>query len=120
MSNASLVALSGDLGAGKTTFAQAAAAALGVKESVNSPTFIILKVYALFGQRFDHLIHIDAYRLEGGAELMALGFDDLLRDPGNLILIEWPEHVMGILPEERTNIRLHIVEETVREIEIEP
>jgi tRNA threonylcarbamoyl adenosine modification protein YjeE len=103
-----IVTLSGDLGAGKTTFAQAVAKALGVQEDVTSPTFVIEKIYQLRGQRFDHLVHIDAYRLENPHELDVLGFKELLRDPKNLILLEWPERIAGSLPEDAVKVRFDI------------
>jgi tRNA threonylcarbamoyladenosine biosynthesis protein TsaE len=90
---ATLVTLSGELGAGKTAFTKAIAKALGVGEVVNSPTFVLEKIYTLTGQSFKRLVHIDAYRLESGAELGALGFDELMKDPENLVLLEWPERV---------------------------
>lgn len=95
---ARVVALSGDLGAGKTAFAQGVAKALGVREVVTSPTFVIEKVYDLEAQGFGRLIHIDAYRLDGAEELRKLGWDTIVADPENLILIEWPERVPGLLP----------------------
>ena len=116
--SATLLTLSGELGAGKTTFTQAIARTLGVRESVTSPTFVILKVYALENQPFERLVHIDAYRLEGGRELLALGFDDLLADPNNLILIEWPEKVADALPKKRIGISFSILSETERGVEI--
>ncbi|HQT82628.1 MAG TPA: tRNA (adenosine(37)-N6)-threonylcarbamoyltransferase complex ATPase subunit type 1 TsaE [Candidatus Paceibacterota bacterium] len=98
--DATLVTLSGELGAGKTSFTKAVARALGVKEIVNSPTFVLEKIYLLGGEAstFKRLVHIDAYRLEKGGDLAPLGFDELLRDPGNLILLEWPEKVADALP----------------------
>jgi tRNA threonylcarbamoyladenosine biosynthesis protein TsaE len=96
---ATLVTLSGELGAGKTTFTQGVAKALGVLESVTSPTFVLEKIYELpEGNAFSKLVHIDAYRLEGGDELAALGFSELMYDPGNLVLLEWPERVADALP----------------------
>ena len=96
---ATLVTLSGELGAGKTAFVKAVAEALGVEEVVNSPTFVLEKIYALpEGAAFKRLVHIDAYRLERGAELAPLGFDELMKDAGNLILLEWPEKVAEALP----------------------
>ena len=82
----------------------AVAKAIGVGEVVNSPTFVLEKIYPLplfsqkSGKGFKRLIHIDAYRLEKGSDLAPLGFDELYRDPGNLILLEWPERVASALP----------------------
>jgi tRNA threonylcarbamoyladenosine biosynthesis protein TsaE len=105
---ATVVTLSGDLGAGKTTFAQAFAQALGVRENITSPTFVIQKSYELAGQKFQRIIHIDAYRLEGSHELEALAFKELLQDPANIILVEWPEKVPGIIPKHAVKIRFDI------------
>lgn len=96
---ATVVALSGELGAGKTTFAQGMARALGVEEQVTSPTFVIERVYPLSGQKFARLVHIDAYRLKGTHELPAIGWDELIADSGNLVIIEWPEMIPGALPQ---------------------
>jgi tRNA threonylcarbamoyladenosine biosynthesis protein TsaE len=96
---ATLVTLSGELGAGKTTFTQAVARALGVTEHVTSPTFVLMKIYSLPASvAFRQLVHIDAYRLEGGKDLAALGFDEIMQDAGNLVLLEWPEKVQDKLP----------------------
>ncbi len=104
---ATLVTLSGELGAGKTAFTQAVARAYGVSESVTSPTFVLEKVYALpEGSSFTHLIHVDAYRLESADELRVLGWETLMQEGGNLILLEWPENVREALPEAAVAIRL--------------
>ena len=104
---ATLVTLSGELGAGKTAFTKAVASALGVGETVTSPTFVLEKIYALpDGKPFDRLIHIDAYRLESGADLAPLGFDELMRSEANLILLEWPEKVSDALPEPAVSISI--------------
>ncbi len=103
---ATVVALSGELGAGKTTFVQAIAKVLGVEEVVTSPTFVIEKIYALEGQKFSRLIHIDAYRLNGAHELEVLGWKELLADQGNFILIEWPEKVADAVPADAIRITL--------------
>lgn len=95
---ATLVTLSGELGAGKTSFTQGLAAALGVTETVTSPTFVLEKVYALEGQKFSKLVHIDAYRLDTGRALEALGFSELMKEPDTLIVLEWPERVSDTLP----------------------
>lgn len=116
---ATVVALSGDLGAGKTTFAQAVAKVLGVAESVTSPTFVIEKIYKVTHPLFTHLIHIDAYRLEQSAELTKLGFAEVAHDPHNLVLIEWPEKVPEALPREAKRITFSFIDETTREVEYE-
>lgn len=108
MSGATLVTLSGELGAGKTAFTKAAAKALGVEEIITSPTFVLEKIYLLGEQPFKRLIHIDAYRLEKGADLAPLGFDELMQDAGNLILLEWPEKVDDVLPAATVRISLTV------------
>jgi tRNA threonylcarbamoyladenosine biosynthesis protein TsaE len=111
-----VLALTGALGAGKTTFTKAFVAACGVLETVTSPTFVIEKRYALTGQSFAQLVHIDAYRLESAHELEVLGFRTLLQDPGNLILLEWPEKVSEVVPSSARWIRFAHVDETNRVI----
>lgn len=111
-----IVGLYGDLGSGKTAFTQAIAKCLGVKETVTSPTFVIEKIYKLRGENFDHLIHIDAYRLKSGDELLHLGWEEIAKNPKNLILIEWPERVAEILPGDMKKIYFIFVAENTREI----
>lgn len=98
--SATLVTLSGELGAGKTAFTKAVAKYLGIEEVVTSPTFVLEKIYLLGGEasKFKRLVHIDAYRLEQGSDLSTLGFDELMQDAENLILLEWPEKVSDALP----------------------
>lgn len=108
--------LYGDLGSGKTAFTQAVAKCLGVKETVTSPTFVIEKIYKLKNKNFDHLIHIDAYRLKSGDELLHLGWEEIAKNPKNLILIEWPERVAEILPGDMKKIYFIFVAENTREI----
>ena len=105
---ATLVTLSGELGAGKTAFAQEIAKNMGVAEAVTSPTFVLEKIYRLENQKFDHLVHIDAYRLKGAYELEVLDWKELLADPGNLIVLEWPERVAEAMPETAIRIRFDI------------
>jgi tRNA threonylcarbamoyladenosine biosynthesis protein TsaE len=116
---ARVITLSGDLGAGKTTFAQAVAHELGVEEMVTSPTFIIERVYTLGakGRGFGRLIHIDAYRLESERELEALGWHDMVADPQNLILIEWGERVPSLIPHDAIRLAFSYVDEDTRTIQ---
>ena len=95
---ACVISLMGDLGAGKTTFAQGVARALGVKERVLSPTFVLMKIYALKKKKFRHLIHIDCYRLASPRDLAHLGFKEILKDKDAVILIEWADRIKKILP----------------------
>ena len=113
-SYATVVALSGELGAGKTTFVQGVAEALGIRETVASPTFVIEKRYQLpldlarGENKFSRLIHIDAYRLKSAHELEVLGWKEITEDPANLILLEWPERVEEAIPDEAIHIRIDI------------
>ena len=95
---ATVIALSGDLGAGKTTFVKALAKALGVTEHVTSPTFTIMSGYDTTNDRFEQLIHMDAYRIEDESELGPLRFTELLQQPNTLFCIEWAEQIAGALP----------------------
>jgi tRNA threonylcarbamoyladenosine biosynthesis protein TsaE len=114
---ATVIGLYGNLGAGKTTLTQCIARNLGVEETVTSPTFVIEKIYELTGKNFTHLIHIDAYRIEKSEELLHLGWRDIISDSHNLILVEWPEKVLDIMP---VHIRFNLghISENSREIEI--
>lgn len=103
---ATVLALKGDLGAGKTTFVQALAMRLGVIGSVVSPTYVLMKSYDISGlnasgttQRFSKLVHIDAYRLEKPEEFQALRPEEFLSDPKNLVIIEWPEKLGTLMPQ---------------------
>lgn len=115
---ATLVTLSGNLGAGKTAFVKAVARELGITDSVTSPTFVLERIYK-FGHvmtEFRQLIHIDAYRLEEGKELGPLNFDEYLKQADNLIMLEWPEKVADTLPEPSTRIAFEILADGTRSI----
>src|SRR5947207_9716339 len=96
-----LVTLSGDLGAGKTTFARAMIRYLADNPDipVPSPTFTLMQTYDL--PRFP-VVHADLYRLEGSGELAELGFDDLPRNA--IVLLEWPDRAAGFLPPDRLDV----------------
>jgi tRNA threonylcarbamoyladenosine biosynthesis protein TsaE len=106
---AAIITLTGDLGAGKTTFTQQLATHLGVTETVVSPTFGIMKGYELSGHtHFDQLIHIDAYRIETMDEVGPLRFEELFKTPRTLICLEWPENIAAILPTEKVSLTIEI------------
>jgi tRNA threonylcarbamoyladenosine biosynthesis protein TsaE len=115
------VAIAGDLGAGKTTFVKALAAAIGIDPAdVTSPTFGLVHEYDRPPpQEPRRLVHIDAYRLTGPADLASLGWDDLLGD-GGWILVEWPERIAGALPSRRLDLSLVVTGEASRRLELHP
>ena len=119
LAEATIVGLYGNLGAGKTTFTQAVAKELGVEDIVNSPTFVIEKIYETKHPHFIRLVHIDAYRLENGKELQNLNFEELVNNAHNLIIIEWPENVKEILPENHIRIHCEFIDETSRKFEVQ-
>lgn len=98
-----VIALHGDLGAGKTTLAQAIAAGAGVTDDVTSPTFAMVHSYETARGA---LAHFDLYRLRSPEEVLALGWDDLLRSAA-IVLVEWPERAGDYLPRPRYDITLH-------------
>ena len=113
--SATIVGLSGDLGAGKTTLVKAVAKLLGVEESVQSPTFVFMREYQTKNKKFKNLYHIDAYRFDTKEEGDILNLKQL-KKKGNLIIIEWPEKIDSQNP----NLHMHIKHknETERDIEI--
>lgn len=104
--SATVVALTGDLGAGKTTLVQYLARMYEIEEVIQSPTYVVMKRYELRDMRYVNFIHIDAYRIEKEEEMQVLGLHRLISDPKNLILIEWPERIAGLLPEKRINVSI--------------
>jgi len=97
-----VLALSGPLGSGKTTFVQFLAKALGIKRTVKSPTFVLLQTYKINSKRITQnaklFCHMDAYRLKGDEELGALGLHDYLGKPKVITVIEWAEKIKKALP----------------------
>lgn len=118
-SEATVVGLYGNLGAGKTTFTQAIARELGIDQPITSPTFVIEKIYEIKHKNFARLIHIDAYRLESGSELQNLNFEELVANKNNLIFIEWPENVKEILPVNHIKLFCEFVDEKSRKFEVQ-
>jgi len=98
-----VLAFHGDLGAGKTTFIRGMARAWGIEEPVTSPTFNLFSIY----QGTRQLIHVDAYRLDPGADLESLMIDDFMAAPWCLA-IEWPDRVASCLPDDTWHLHLGI------------
>lgn len=119
--SAIVITLEGDLGSGKTTFVRGFARALGVKEKISSPTFILMKTYPLRRQgRFKHLVHIDCYRLGKPKELLHLGFRDLIKDKDGIILIEWADKIKKILPKNAVKISFRHISPNKRKVIFSP
>lgn len=110
-----VLALHGDLGAGKTTFVRGLARAWGIEEDVTSPTFNLYTIYK--GAR--QLIHLDAYRLSSGTDLDALMIEDFLQSPW-CFAVEWPERIPDALPEDTWHLYLTINEDQSHQIRLDP
>ncbi len=125
-----VLALYGDLGSGKTTFMQGFAKGLGIKRNIISPTFIIMRTYAIGmenqefplrqgfeGQaRIKNLYHVDLYRIENERDVEGLGLLELLGEKENIVAIEWPEKIENSLPKDRIDIYFEYLVDDKRSI----
>lgn len=122
LTGGTVLALSGDLGSGKTTFTQGLGRALGI-EKVNSPTFVILRSYDVRNKIQDvsmkTLYHIDLYRTQTEHDIEGIGLDEIFQDQEAIVVIEWPEKLGDMLPEKRVDIRFEYINENERKITIE-
>ena len=101
-----VLGLVGDLGAGKTAFVQCVAKVLGVADMVTSSSFVLRSDYAATDTVFQHLIHLDAYRLENSTELDTVGWDTALTQPHTLLIVEWADIVADRTPADAFSITL--------------
>ena len=113
-----VIALCGELGSGKTSFAQGIARECGISEQVTSPTFVLERIYNIKKGSFTHLVHIDCYRLEEEKEVEVLGWKELAQNPKNLIVVEWAERIKNLLPKDMMEICFEHVDEGKRKITI--
>ncbi len=111
-----VISLEGNLGAGKTVISKGIAQGLGITEVVNSPTFVLMKVYSVKRGSIENLIHVDAYRLSGHEELLNIGLGDYLGQPNSVVLIEWGDKVKEILPKQAIRLLVEQRGETDRSI----
>jgi tRNA threonylcarbamoyladenosine biosynthesis protein TsaE len=117
-----ILGLSGPLGAGKTTFTQALARALGAEGDPRSPTFSLMRTYQLKNHpTLRRLVHIDAYRLEKPGDFLALNLEEEMSEPGTLVVIEWPENIQAWLERQQSYYWMTIVPQKgeTREVRIE-
>ena len=102
-----VICLEGDLGAGKTTFTQGLAAALGVPSRVNSPTFCIVQEHrsspSTLNPQPTLLVHMDLYRLHGEDDVIAIGWEDYLAE-GAILVVEWPERAGTLIPSDARHV----------------
>lgn len=121
-----VLALSGELGGGKTTFTKGLAEALKVEEAITSPTFVMLKVYDAIlrpkvhprgGLRQVKLVHIDAYRCDTIGDIKSVGIEDYLNRDDVVMVVEWAEKIQEILPKNIIEINFKFIDENTREIE---
>lgn len=115
---ARVVALSGDLGAGKTTFIQGFAKALGITDRLISPTFVLMRRYPLKDSGM--LYHLDVYRLDNNLqeEIKNLGLSEVWNTKGNIVVIEWAEKIKDLLPEGTIWITFEYMDENTRKIKV--
>ena len=113
--NYKVIALHGDMGAGKTTFVHAVCEAAGVKDNISSPTFSIINEYvALTG---DVIYHIDLYRLKNEQEALQAGVEDCLFS-GNICFVEWPDKASNIFPDNTLHISISVLDMNTRILKI--
>jgi tRNA threonylcarbamoyladenosine biosynthesis protein TsaE len=113
---AKILALYGELGAGKTTFLKGFAKGLGIKEKILSPTFILIRKFQIPKHKFQSFYHIDCYRIKKEKELLTLGLKEIMRNPKNIVAIEWAERIKKFLPKKVFEIKFKILGKKEREI----
>ena len=118
VSNGGVITLKGDLGSGKTTFTQALLKHLGVNEVVQSPTFVIQKQYIIRDKQLT-IYHFDLYRLNTINEILGVGIEDTLSEKEALVIIEWPELVASLVPENTYRISFEYLSDLKRKITLE-
>lgn len=117
-----IVALYGDLGSGKTTFTRGLAKALGIEKEITSPTFVIMKEYAISGNKkgITRLAHIDCYRMKSLEDAESIGIHEIFRSKDKVTVLEWPENIEKLLSDYcPKKIKFEYIDETTRKITIE-
>lgn len=117
---ATVVALYGDLGSGKTTFVQGMARGLGIERRIISPTFVLVREHRIMNHEsgIKNFYHIDLYRIESHGDVKGLGIEEIIEDPQNIVAIEWAEKLGDMLPEKRWDVKLEYLDEDKRKITI--
>jgi len=117
VSGGEIFCLKGELGAGKTTFSQGFLRGLGVEGALTSPTFVVMKEYAIKDESFKlkKIYHIDTYRGES-EDILNLGWEGMIKDKENIILVEWPEKIKDIIPKDAVWLEFESIDEKKRKI----
>jgi len=121
-----VIGLIGELGSGKTTFVKGLAEGLGIRESITSLTFVILKEYNIlrpkthtrYADKVQKLVHVDAYRVENIDDIKSAGIEDYLGRDEVILVIEWAEKIKKILPKNTIKIKFLAIGEQTRNISI--
>ncbi len=119
LTSGDVVMLSGNLGAGKTTFVQGIAKGLGIKDRILSPTFVLVRSHRVDSEKFQTLNHIDLYRIEGQENLEKLGITEFITSENSVTIIEWAEKITDFIPVKGYRINFVYLGENKREINIE-
>ena len=101
-----IIGLIGELGAGKTVFIKGLSRGLGIKKTITSPTFVLMKVYQIQNKKIKNLCHVDAYRLKSGQDLIDIGIKDYLGKSNAVTVIEWADRVKSILPKNKIIVKI--------------
>jgi tRNA threonylcarbamoyladenosine biosynthesis protein TsaE len=112
-----VICLHGNLGSGKTTFTQGFARGFEITNKIISPTFIIMRSYQIKGRtQLSYLYHVDLYRTHTARDVVEIGLLEIMKDPENIVLIEWAEKIQELLPEKKRDIYFEYYEEEKRKI----
>lgn len=116
-----IICLEGELGSGKTTFAQGILKGLGAKGPYSSPTFVVLKEYLLKSksQKLKAVYHMDAYRVTV-KNVLDIGWKEIVADKNNIIIIEWADKIRKIIPKDSIWIKFKWLDKDKREIKLLP
>ncbi len=113
-----VIGLSGNLGTGKTSFVQGFAKGLKIKEKILSPTFVIMNKFKINFLKFTNFYHFDCYRINNDKEMEIINFNEIISNPKNIVMIEWPEKIKNILPKKMIFIKFKTVKGKEKEREI--
>ena len=113
-----ILALSGELGSGKTTFTQGLARGLGIKKRILSPTFVYVRQYPVKRRSLSVFYHVDLYRIKDDSDSHGLGLEEILADPKAVVAIEWADKIKKILPAKRVDFFFQYLSDKERKIKI--